>query len=163
MTGCADAAMEMLHQMQCCQLCPRLRRCAATAPAVRISTVPHLSAAEQLTSDKTMTAAGHQVRTPTCAAAQRMPLHQPPAARSCGRSHLDVDRQRSRGQPGATRLMAARVDSVESDRRWSCWHGHECRRTWLQHAALLAVCRAALGQSRQYLGSPYTVRGYCVQ
>ena len=67
----ADAAMLMLRKIHCCQLCPRPRRCAATAPARRVqsraSTVLHLSAAELWTSDKAMTAAGHQVRTLTCA------------------------------------------------------------------------------------------------
>ena len=65
----ADAAMLMLRQMQCCQLCLRPRCCAATARVVSTGTVPHGSVAEQSASDKALTAASSGTHADACATA----------------------------------------------------------------------------------------------
>ena len=46
----------------------------------------------------------------------QVPLHRPPAARSCSRSRPDVDGQCSRCRLRAGRRLVAHVVSVESDR-----------------------------------------------
>ena len=63
----ADAAMLMLRQMQCCQLCLRPRCCAATARVVSTGTVSHASVAEQSASDKALTAASSGAHADSCA------------------------------------------------------------------------------------------------
>ena len=96
--GTVRHVMLMLRHKRCCQLCPRPRRRAATALAVSISIVPPVSGADQSKNDKIMTAAGIRCAPRRVRCCTHMPLHRPPASRSCCRSQLDIDKQRLRGR-----------------------------------------------------------------
>ena len=62
-TNFANAAVLMLHHVQCFQLQPWPRRCAATAPTVCTEIMLRTSVAGRSSSDQTMTEDRHQART----------------------------------------------------------------------------------------------------